>query len=751
MKTQHNKSTRFHGTVTTLAKYLQVFLLLGLYLVTLPSYAADTKAKKFDHDKTGFVLTGGHTKLACDTCHIRGIFKGIPKRCEGCHANVSQISATKKSATHIQSTSTCDDCHLDTAWKPARVEHASVMGSCKDCHNGVKATGKSDKHVVTTASCDECHGTTAWLPTGFKHSGVTTGCFSCHNGVIAKGKHRDHIQSDNNCENCHQDPTFKSFKVPGGRVDHSTFKTGCVSCHNGTAAKGKSAASPKHISTTDTCESCHNVTTFKPYRVMDHSAATGTCVACHNGTTVLGSGVTIVGKQQAPRPHPQSADTCSDCHKSFTSFVIGSGGGKPDHTNLTNCVSCHNGTVARGKSAAVPPHIAITTDSACESCHNTNSFRPSTRVDHSLVSGTCVSCHTGAITLASGVVIKGKNQGHDTRVGSTSNVCEDCHRSTTSFSGATGKDHTGITGNCVSCHNGTTAKGKLQGPNRSHLLATTNVCEACHNTSSFTTSWRVDHTQVTGTCESCHTGQNFNGVLIVGKNNGRNGKHIATNNACANCHNTTNALFTPNVRFDHGSTTGTCVSCHSGNVSISRGVITGKLTGSNKFHMATTNNCDVCHTVGSTWAITTAANVKHSDVLGTCASCHGGSLAGKTATLKVKTMADDPTPPHFTTSQPCELCHTTTSFRNTVRYVHSSPNYPGDHRTPIACTTCHTTNTGAFVNYPNQAIYKPACAGCHAGRYSPGDHRNATVSTNRNCAGSCHQATPEHSVNQTNF
>lgn len=733
MKAQHNNATRSNGTVTLLAKYLQIFLLLGLYLVTLPSYAADAKAKKFDHDHTGFVLTGEHAKLACDTCHIRGIFKGIPKRCEGCHATVSQISATKKSATHIASTNACDDCHLDTTWKSARVEHASVMGSCKDCHNGSKATGKSNQHITTEASCDACHGTTAWRPVHFDHTGVTGGCFSCHNGVTAKGKNPAHIQSDNNCENCHHN--FNSFL--GGRFDHNTIKTGCVSCHNGTQAKGKSAAKPTHIPATDACESCHSTTNFRPYRAIDHGAVTGACVTCHNGTTVLGSGVTIVGKQQAPRPHPQTSDTCSDCHKSFTSFATGAGA-KPDHTNLTNCVSCHNGTIARGKSAAVPPHIAITTDSACESCHNTTSFRPYTRVDHGLVSGACVSCHSGAITLASGTVIKGKNQGHDTRVGSTSNVCEDCHRSTTTFAGATGKDHTGITGNCVSCHNGTTATGKLQGPNKRHL-ATTNVCESCHNTSSFSTSWRVDHTQVTGACESCHTGQTFNGVLVVGKTNGRNRTHIATSNACANCHNTTNPLFTPNTAFNHGDATGTCVSCHSGSVRVSTGTITGKLTGSHKFHMATTNNCDVCHTSRSTWVITAAANVKHSDVTGTCASCHGGSLAGFTTT-HVKTMADDPSPPHFTTSLPCDSCHgSTVSFRTSVRFTHSSPNYPGDHRNVIPCITCHSTNTQAFVNYPNQAIYKPACAGCHAGDYDAGEH-NGTLSTNRNCGNSgCHR------------
>ena len=73
---------------------------------------------------------------------------------------------------------------------------------------------------------------------------------------------------------------------------------------------------------------------------------------------------------------------------------------------------------------------------------------------------------------------------------------------------------TGITGNCYSCHNGTSATGK----NATHI-PTSNTCEACHTPTAWKPATRVDHTQVIGTCFSCH-----NGTLATGKN----ATHIAS-------------------------------------------------------------------------------------------------------------------------------------------------------------------------------------------------------------------------------
>ena len=63
-------------------KALYFITILLLLISPFSLYAAESK---FNHDKTGFELSGPHEQLSCDACHIRGIFKGTPKKCESCH------------------------------------------------------------------------------------------------------------------------------------------------------------------------------------------------------------------------------------------------------------------------------------------------------------------------------------------------------------------------------------------------------------------------------------------------------------------------------------------------------------------------------------------------------------------------------------------------------------------------------------------------------------------------------------------
>jgi hypothetical protein len=115
----------------------------------------------------------------------------------------------------------------------------------------------------------------------------------------------------------------------------------------------------------------------------------------------------------------------------------------------------------------------------------------------------------------------------------------------------------------------------------------------------------------------------------------------------------------------------------------------------------------------------------------------------------------------------CSHCHTTTGWSpNTFRHIVGG-GYPGDHRVPLTCLSCHTTNTDA-ATYRSPA-YKPDCAGCHSNSYKPGPHTKYgdvkyTVSELRNCSGACHVYTsstlttisrsrpgPQHRVTSTEF
>jgi len=85
-------------------------------------------------------------------------------------------------------------------------QHSGVAaGTCATCHNGTIAKGKSASHISTTASCDNCHRTTGWIPATMNHSGVASGtCSTCHNGTTAKGKSSTHISTTASCDVCHQ-------------------------------------------------------------------------------------------------------------------------------------------------------------------------------------------------------------------------------------------------------------------------------------------------------------------------------------------------------------------------------------------------------------------------------------------------------------------------------------------------------------------------------------------------------------------
>ena len=149
--------------------FLNVFL--GLCICLLMIAPAGAQNLDFDHDfETGFPLTGAHQTVSCESCHLQGIFIGTPGNCDGCH---NGSIAPGKSATHIVSSNTCDDCHSTSAsaWSSVvQMDHGSVIGTCSSCHDGTISTGKSATHITSSNMCDECNNTTGWVPATVDHT-----------------------------------------------------------------------------------------------------------------------------------------------------------------------------------------------------------------------------------------------------------------------------------------------------------------------------------------------------------------------------------------------------------------------------------------------------------------------------------------------------------------------------------------------------------------------------------------------------
>ena len=122
-------------------------------------------SRNFDHLLTGFPLFGAHVNVDCGECHLHGILRGTPTRCDQCHGHPGQRATTYKPANHIPTTQPCDQCHNENIWAGSKFDHSAVApGTCATCHNGGRSIGKPSGHVATSASCDECHRTTGWIP-----------------------------------------------------------------------------------------------------------------------------------------------------------------------------------------------------------------------------------------------------------------------------------------------------------------------------------------------------------------------------------------------------------------------------------------------------------------------------------------------------------------------------------------------------------------------------------------------------------
>ena len=615
-----------------------------------------------------------NTTDICDACHLPGPTPWSPVQasavdhnevlgvCTSCHDNVT---AQGKGPTHIQTTLECDQCHTVTAWVPAlsggAPDHSTFVNNCINCHDGVTASGKSANHLQTSNVCDACHAVfpATWTPvasTAVDHSQVLGICSSCHNGTLASGKSANHISSTNTCDACHQPGPTPWAPVANNAVDHGHVIGTCASCHNGVIAQGKG---PSHINSSEACDACHQVapTPWSPLasNAVDHSQVIGTCASCHNGVVASGKGPN----------HINSTDACDACHQPGPTPWTPVANNAVDHNEVIGvCSSCHDNVTAQGKG---PGHLQTTLE--CDNCHNTNNWTQVSTVDHSSFVGNCISCHDGATA-------SGKSGNHLP----TSDVCDACHEKfpagwTPVQSAAV--DHNEVVGICSSCHNGTLASGKS-----GNHINSTNTCDACHQPGP--TSWTpvqasaVDHGHVIGTCASCH-----NNSITQGKP----GNHPNTTDNCDACHNVPPNTWLPFITpLDHNEVIGTCVSCHNGVIA------QGKSVG----HPNTTDACEACHRVPPSGWTPFITPLDHTEVIGTCISCHNGVIAqGKPGN-------------HPNTTDNCDICHRAPPDGSWLPFI-----TPLDHGEVIgSCVSCHDNSIaqGKPGGHPNTT---DACDACH--------------------------------------
>jgi hypothetical protein len=407
--------------------------------------AFDTET--FNHAFTDYPLKGGHTRVACASCHKAGEkYAKAPTACSTCHADDDRHKGGLGS--------NCQSCHVETAWKTVSFDHqksafpltgAHAKVTCQSCHADTRYRGTpkdcftchqlDDKHKGSNGRlCQNCHTTVKWSAVSFDHGKQTR--------FPLTGRHAE-IQ----CNACH--------KAPG---TPKKVEMACVSCHRANDVhKGGNG---------DKCESCHGTQTWKASS-FDHNTKTDfplrgghqkvTCKACHT------SGV-FTRKIET---------SCISCHakKDVHKGQLG-----------RNCAQCHNES---GWDAKVKfdhgltrfPLVGLHAAVSCERCHLTATYRDTSR--------DCVTCHKN-------------DDKHKQTLGPS---CGDCHNPNgwrlwefdhdkeTSFA-LTGK-HEGLV--CSACHTQKTdRKAKASSTcvschraDDKHRGEFGEKCDACHSTTSF--------------------------------------------------------------------------------------------------------------------------------------------------------------------------------------------------------------------------------------------------------------------------
>lgn len=213
------------------------------------------------HQKSSFVLTGGHVAVACNDCHKpaangrdavyhfnelscatchadphKGQFearmtkvsaKGQAQGCEACHStktwsDVSRFDhgTTKFALTGTHKAVACIDCHRppNLERKMLNVNYTAASSKCEDCHE--EAHGLQFAKASSVSQCADCHTTGKWKPSLFDHDKTAFPLKGVHQNV--------------RCGACH-----KLLKQVQGKdvLFYKPTPSQCAACHGNAVAK----------------------------------------------------------------------------------------------------------------------------------------------------------------------------------------------------------------------------------------------------------------------------------------------------------------------------------------------------------------------------------------------------------------------------------------------------------------------------------------------------------------------------------
>jgi protein-arginine kinase activator protein McsA len=289
----------------------------------------------------------------------------------------------------------CETCHTGGVFK-------GTPRNCDGCHatgKRIVATPKSTSHIVTDAPCENCHFNSAtWLGARFNHGAAKAGaCATCHNGRIATGKNLGHTVTSSSCDQCHRSTAWSPASW-----NHTDTVSDCVVCHKtGGPGRNFTTHTAEHLQYTNmginNCKACHLSYFSFPSVYYSHAGASSACETCHQNPTYTQAALQLTSTATHARFTTAGITGCQTCHKSYSRGSFSSG--RYNHSSPAACATCHLDNQPKPMGGKPIGHVA-TTD-ACNQCHfSTTSWSPALGAKPTnhipYNDGTlCSNCHTG--------------------------------------------------------------------------------------------------------------------------------------------------------------------------------------------------------------------------------------------------------------------------------------------------------------------------------------------------------------------
>ncbi|WP_430932232.1 hypothetical protein [Saccharicrinis sp. 156] len=486
----------------------------------------------FNHDSTGFVLTGQHRFARCTDCHTSLAFSEAQSSCVSCHTDLHAGTVGLD----------CNRCHETNSW---------LVQNTLELHEQSRFPLLGAHKVVDCADCHTAASHLQFEPLGSE-------CIDCHQKDYQATTNPNHVQTgfSTNCIDCHR---IDAFEWSASGINHAFFPltkghalNDCAACHTNNLTEPLS---------TD-CFSCHlsdyTLTTNPSHQSLDFDYD---CTQCH---TTDPDWKPAEFRDHDPffpiysGEHKGEWNHCTDCHT------------QPENYALFSCIDCHE----HNRSETDNEHQGISgytyASTSCFACHPTGDAESG--FDHNATAFPLTGSHTSADC----------NACHTSGFASTSTLCSSCHL--TEYYATLNPNHAsiGLSNNCDDCHETGPGWDPASFPNHNEYHAlngahavvsadcylchqgdynnTPNSCFGCHS-ADYNSTNDPNHVtaQFSTDCETCHSESAWTPSTFDHDNQYfpiYSGAHREKWNNCTECHTepSSYAMFSCTVCHEHNQT-----------------------------------------------------------------------------------------------------------------------------------------------------------------------------------------------------